>query len=548
MLWCHHRIWTPGKHIAQGCRDQAHDPVLEAAKGLEEGGIPHIHYHRKCRSLFTMKKSLDSNPCQGVKIESASVDPGRGASRDAPSTSRVYAKVCLFCEKSSKYMKAEKTREPLIQCVELRADEKIRRAQQGNSTRESLVYLAETLLLQRVTTTSRATNSSQKMIPQRPPGECECQTPSKRAQRLATSFGSDLVFAVTSGKTKPPKHVLLSNAVKFDRKHRTDPNSESSWPLVNGIAVQFQVAGSVPENVLPEITKSKIRSITLTASILPIYNVGRRAGPPRMGTAYVDNYQRGPGFKDQKTISGFLFECQTMRTSPSAVGGGFNIKIRRDIAVVQDTGTFQELMESESCTHILKLFQVYLETLRENTTSPAFWMSYLGMVEIMLDLVRASREGTGCFTPGAIRQMIPWCFAMTRSVARKPFGRISCGPTIEETIKKDTPTPGGTKGFSLKGGAVARIGEDAYQAFKEERLETDTPTIQFHDTMTKTKLRTFTNIRMKPRSQGHAKEAILKADRNLFGQMILVSENRKLKMSDVLAHPPGAFAMGTCQR
>ena len=93
-----------------------------------------------------------------------------------------------------------------------------------------------------------------------------------------------------------------------------------------------------------------------------------------------------------------------------------------------------------------------------------------------------------------------------------------------------------------------RIGEDAYQAFKEARLETDTPTIQFHDKMTKTKLRTFTNIRMKPRSQGHAKEAILKADRKLFGQMILVAENRKLKMRDVLAHPlgplPWALASG----
>ena len=93
-----------------------------------------------------------------------------------------------------------------------------------------------------------------------------------------------------------------------------------------------------------------------------------------------------------------------------------------------------------------------------------------------------------------------------------------------------------------------RIGENAYQAFKEERLETDTPTMQFHDMMTKEKLRTFTNIRMKPRSQGHAKEAILQADRNLFGQIILVAENRKLKMSDVLAHPlgplPWALASG----
>ena len=40
--------------------------------------------------------------------------------------------------------------------------------------------------------------------------------------------------------------------------------------------------------------------------------------------------------------------------------------------------------------------------------------------------------------------------------SKNPFGRIPVDQTIEETIKKDTQTPGGTKGFSLKGGAVAR--------------------------------------------------------------------------------------------
>ncbi|KAG0728083.1 hypothetical protein GWK47_033223 [Chionoecetes opilio] len=155
-------------------------------------------------------------------------------------------------------------------------------------------------------------------------------------------------------------------------------------------------------------------------------------------------------------------------------------------------GTFQELMESESCTHILKLFQVYLETLRDEHNLSAFWMSYLDMVEIMLDLVQASREGNWMLHLGAIRQMIPWCFAydkvnyarfltyyyamMSRlpiehpevhehfmqggfSVqigSKNPFGRIPVDQTIEETINKDTQTPGGTKGFSLKGGAVAR--------------------------------------------------------------------------------------------
>ena len=37
-----------------------------------------------------------------------------------------------------------------------------------------------------------------------------------------------------------------------------------------------------------------------------------------------------------------------------------------------------------------------------------------------------------------------------------PFGRIPVDQTIEETVNKDTHTPGGTKGFSLKPGAVSR--------------------------------------------------------------------------------------------
>ena len=37
-----------------------------------------------------------------------------------------------------------------------------------------------------------------------------------------------------------------------------------------------------------------------------------------------------------------------------------------------------------------------------------------------------------------------------------PFGRIPVDQTIEETINKDTQTPGGMKSFSLKPGAVSR--------------------------------------------------------------------------------------------
>ncbi|KAG0728844.1 hypothetical protein GWK47_031631 [Chionoecetes opilio] len=74
-----------------------------------------------------------------------------------------------------------------------------------------------------------------------------------------------------------------------------------------------QVAGDpVPEKVLPEITKSKIRSITLTASILPIYMFGRRQGHPGLRTAYVATTKEVQD-PEAEPISGVLLECQTMK-------------------------------------------------------------------------------------------------------------------------------------------------------------------------------------------------------------------------------------------
>lgn len=138
------------------------------------------------------------------------------------------------------------------------------------------------------------------------------------------------------------------------------------------------------------------------------------------------------------------------------------------------------LLEDESCTRILKLFQVYLESLRDAQSLSAFWMSYIDMAEIMLGLIRASREGNWMLHLAAIRQMIPWCFAYDKvNYARfltyyyakmsrlpiehpevhghfmqggfsvqigpkNPFGRIPVDQTIEETVNKDTQTPGGT--------------------------------------------------------------------------------------------------------
>ena len=87
-----------------------------------------------------------------------------------------------------------------------------------------------------------------------------------------------------------------------------------------------------------------------------------------------------------------------------------------------------------------------------------------------------------------------------------------------------------------------RIGEETYEAFKQERMQAATPTTQFYDRLPKKKLKTFSDVKKKLCSKSSAKDVVLKADRKLFSHMILVAESRKLQMSDVLAHP-----MGTCK-
>ena len=121
-----------------------------------------------------------------------------------------------------------------------------------------------------------------------------------------------------------------------------------------------------------------------------------------------------------------------------------------------------------------------------------FWMNYIDIVEILLGLIRADREGNWSLHLAHIQKMIPWCFAMDKTnysrylpvyfhqmshleqnspdlhahfakggfsaQLRKgnPFGRLPIDQTLEETVNKDTQTSGRTRGFSLNKGALAR--------------------------------------------------------------------------------------------
>lgn len=88
--------------------------------------------------------------------------------------------------------------------------------------------------------------------------------------------------------------------------------------------------------------------------------------------------------------------------------------------------------------------------------------------------------------------------------------------------------------------AAKAIGEKAYEIFRVERLESQPAKTKFHDTIPKAKLQTFIDLNKKVQVKSKtSKEIILKADRNLFAQMTLIAENRKLQMRELLSHPLG---------
>ncbi|KAK3730477.1 hypothetical protein QZH41_014705 [Actinostola sp. cb2023] len=322
----------------------------------------------------------------------------------------------------------------------------------------------------------------------------------------------------------------------------------------------------------------------------------------------------------------------------------------------------ESILNSDCFKEMHSLWKQYLQYLRsENGPLSTFWMSYIDIVgDILLGLIRASREGNWQLHLHAIRNMIPWCFAYDKiNYARylpvyyaqmmnlpsdhpevysnfmagtfsvqlageSPFGRIPVDQTTEVTVNKDTKSIGGITKYSLKTGAVNRfymtteyrcsflahlrdmvqvkrpsyhhddmlstrkrkdeqavkavenlianwnnpfteskelvslstakqapedvtkdllnaqeVGGKAYQVFREQRLESFPPQKKFHDTIKLNKLKTFSSLTKKKKVSMDGRTMILKADRSLFGRIIIIGQNRKIEIRQLLQYSLG---------
>ena len=83
-------------------------------------------------------------------------------------------------------------------------------------------------------------------------------------------------------------------------------------------------------------------------------------------------------------------------------------------------------------------------------------------------------------------------------------------------------------------------GKADYTTFKRERLESNEPTKKFHDSMKKASLKIFGSAAKKRKTKcADGRSVILKADRWLFGRMIVMGQSRNLNLKDLMCFPLG---------
>ncbi|KAG0725200.1 hypothetical protein GWK47_039080 [Chionoecetes opilio] len=77
--------------------------------------------------------------------------------------------------------------------------------------------------------------------------------------------------------------------------------------------------------------------------------------------------------------------------------------------------TLAAALDDDSCVQSFDMFAKYLHFLRTKHGDLArFWMMYIDMVETLLGLIRADREGDWMLHLACVRRVIPWCFAMNK--------------------------------------------------------------------------------------------------------------------------------------
>ena len=81
------------------------------------------------------------------------------------------------------------------------------------------------------------------------------------------------------------------------------------------------------------------------------------------------------------------------------------------------------------------------------------------------------------------------------------------------------------------------VGEKCYATFQEERMEKIPQVKKFHDPLKTNKLKTFSDMNKKKQVKSNERSIILKADRSLFGRIIVIAQERSLQVDYICLVP-----------
>ena len=232
-------------------------------------------------------------------------------------------------------------------------------------------------------------------------GDPDCgNSAAHRVTTLVQSFGQDIIYAVTCGKHKPPKHLLLPYAVKtltgnieiirtlnkfghgvsysqleendtalclqklttglnhrvalpasikpyvftnfawdnIDRLEETLTGKGTSH-RVNGIAVQAKVYGPyLPRAELPHVEKKKQRSVSTEHQELEVYVAGARVGPQPLPTRETDvqEAEKAAQVACRKNLVWIVSRQAYQDNQAIPSWTGFNIRTRDQVPISED--------------------------------------------------------------------------------------------------------------------------------------------------------------------------------------------------------------------
>ena len=257
----------------------------------------------------------------------------------------------------------------------------------------------------------------------------EMESCSPRTHRLMLSLGQDLIFAVSGGRQRTPKHILLPYAVKsltnnvdliqiLNRcdhgvaysqleeintalclqKMSATPGNEVPLPenirpfvgttlawdnidrleetlsgggtshRVNGIAVQAVHFGpQLPPATVPAMVKSKKRSIdTVDDANLPIYKAGNRRAPPSRRYVEVTSTQI---LEDawKKNLLWLLTRLHSSENQTIPSWTGFNILVRNKHVAAKDSVGYLPTLNAPA-TDMSTVYQVLTKSLQIKET------------------------------------------------------------------------------------------------------------------------------------------------------------------------------------